>query len=143
MKAYLDANIFICYLVGERGEEEIEALFDACVSCKFGIVASKIVFGEVQARCKTSSVILLQNTIDRLRNNGKLEIADISKEDFVRAESLNHESGGKFGINDFCHAILAAREADVFVTNDREFSGEAARIAKTMSLGKFIQTLKL
>ena len=72
MKAYLDANIYVCYLLGEEGEEEIDRLFEIACKCRFSIVASNTVFAEVQRRCQNAAVPLLQFQIDKLNKAGKL-----------------------------------------------------------------------
>lgn len=142
MRAYLDANIYVCYLLGEEGEEEISELFGTCAGCKFEIIASKTVFAEVQKRCRTSATVLLQALIDRLLPIGKIRMVEMSDEDYEQADSLNSKTGGKFGINDFSHALLAAKYADVFVTNDRQFSPQASGLARTLSLAAFSHVLE-
>ncbi len=141
MKAYLDANIYVCYLLGEKGEAEIDRLFEIAAKCRFSLVGSNTAFAEVQRRCGYMAVPLLQTTINKLQKAGKLAIVNENEGEITKAIEMNATTGNRFGRNDFIHAILASRYADVFVTNDREFSGEASKIVETRSLADFLRTL--
>ena len=39
MKVYPDANIYITYLLGQKGEDEVVQFFKQGISCRFSIVA--------------------------------------------------------------------------------------------------------
>ncbi len=142
MKAYLDANIYVCYLLGERGEEEVDRALSIATECKFSIVASQAVFGEVQYCCGNEAVPLLQITMEKLSKPGKIAIEKTTEAEVSEASSLNEKTGERFGQNDFLHAIMAARHADCFVTADRKFAPEASKIVKTLTLDEFLKSLE-
>ena len=142
MKAYLDSNVFITYLLGQEGEEKIDYLLKKCAGCSFSIVSSTIVFAEIQARCEGRAAMLLQKLIDDLDGLGKLEIYAPDDETRKKADGLNLQSGNEFGINDFMHALLSGKKADLFVTNDFEFMPTAARYTAVKSVKSFLFDLE-
>ena len=118
MKVYPDANIYITYLLGQRGEEMAERFFKQGIGCRFSIVASKTVFAEIAQRCGGQGVILLQNTVDNFKKAGKLEIWNLTANDTREATTLNIEAGLRFGHNDMEHALIARKAGALLVTND-------------------------
>ncbi|MFA5108072.1 MAG: PIN domain-containing protein [Candidatus Micrarchaeia archaeon] len=141
MKVYVDANIYITYLLGEKGEADAEIFFKKGIGCKFIIVASKTTFAEISMICGGRANILLQKHIDDFKNAGKLEIVEKTLEDTQKAMELDLQSKNRYGINDFIHAILAKKHADILVTNDLKFLPTAAEIVKSSRLEKFILEL--
>lgn len=123
MKVYADANIYITYLLGQRGEEKCDYFFKKSIECHFSIVCSKTTFAEIVMICGEEAKILLQNHVDEFRGARKLEIVQRLEEDMEVAMTKGKESG--LGFNDILHKILAERHADVFITEDKrlfEFS---------------------
>jgi len=120
MKVYPDANIYITYLLGQRGEGRTDSFFKQGIGCRFSIVASNIMFAEVAQRCGGSGIILLQKNIDDFQKAGKLETLRVSVEETNESVRMNKASGNAFGLNDMTHALLAGKYADLFVTNDKE-----------------------
>ena len=141
MRVYPDANIYVTYLLGERGDEQACEFFEKSVSCLFGIVASKDVFSEVQMACENRAALLIRKLFGDLKRANKLYMAERSTEDSYKAEELNAKTGGIFGVKDFKHAILAAKHADVFVTNDYEFLGTASKLTRAMPLSEYMRKL--
>ncbi|MFA6214615.1 MAG: type II toxin-antitoxin system VapC family toxin [Candidatus Micrarchaeia archaeon] len=120
MKVYPDANIYITYLLGQRGEELAERFFKQGIRCRFSIVASNTMFAEVAQRCGGRGIMLLQKNIDDFQKAGKLETRRVSVEETNESVRMNKASGNAFGLNDMTHALLAGKYADLFVTNDKE-----------------------
>lgn len=142
MKVYPDANIFITLVLGETREDEAELFFKKSSDCLFSLVVSKTTFGEVNRRLEFKGILLLQKFIDDFTRAGKLEIIEKTGEDTEKAIILNARTSGEFGVNDFTHALLAKRYADVFVTNDFKFIKTASNIVKTESLEYFLKKLQ-
>lgn len=138
MKVYPDANIYITYLLGQKGEALTNRFFKQGLSCRFSIVASNTMFAEVAQRCKDEGNVLLQKNIDDFKKAGKLEMVEPSEEDDEMADSLDLKSGKKYGLNDFTHALLARRYADIFVTNDEKFAPAASKLVRTETLRRFV-----
>jgi predicted nucleic acid-binding protein len=142
MRAYLDSNVFITYLLGQKGEDEINLLLEKCAGCLFSIVSSTTAFAEIQARCNGRATILLQKLTDDLDRLGKLEIYAPDDETRERAEELNLQTGKEYGMNDFIHALLSSKKADFFVTNDFEFMPIASRYSNVKSVRLFLSDLE-
>ena len=140
VKIYLDANIYVNYLLGQKGEELAAEAFRRCIGCSFSIVSSPTVFDEVIVACK-GNTLLLQNLADSLKKAGKLEILEEGTELHWKAADLNEKSRKKYGLNDFIHALHTRDNADLFVTGDLKFRPEAAKIAKTATLREFLASL--
>ena len=140
MKVYPDANIYVAYLLGQRGEELADRFFKLGIGCKFSIVASNTVFAEVAQRCGESGKILLQKNIDDFTKAGKLELLLETPAIFDSADRINMESGEKYGINDVIHVLLATAHADVFITNDAGHARFASRYVKAVSLSEFLKS---
>jgi len=140
MKVYPDANIYITYLLGQRGEAMADCFFKQGIRCRFSIVASNIVFAEVAQRCQEEGKILLQKNIDDFRKAGKLEIIERTPEELKEALEMGIKTGQEFGRNDMLHSVLARNHADVFVTNDKNLAKYAAKIQKAMSLEEFVES---
>lgn len=138
MKVYPDANIYIAYLLAEKDEPLIDTFFRQGASCRFTIVASKTMFAEIAQICQGKSILLLQKHIDDFKEAGKLEIVDKTSEDVEKAIELDIKSGKKCGLNDFLHAILAKKYADVLVTNDAKLIPHASKIVRTMKMKDFL-----
>lgn len=138
MKVYVDANVYVTYLLGQSGEGMADRFFRQGISCRFSIVASNTVFAEVAQRCGRSAMMLLQKTVDDFRNVGKLELVEPSEEDDESADRLDLQSGGKYGVNDFTHALLAKKYADIFVTNDEKFIPSATKLVRTFTMEEFL-----
>ena len=119
MKVYPDANIYITYLLGQKGEDEVVQFFKQGISCRFSIVASDTMFAEVARRCGQNSIILLQKNVDEFKKAGKLELIHENPEIFEGAgPRINRETGKEYGLNHIIHTLLAKEHADVFVTSD-------------------------
>jgi predicted nucleic acid-binding protein len=142
VKAYLDSNVFITYLLGQEGEDEIDCLLKKCAGCSFSVVSSTVVFAEIQARCSGHATMLLQKLTDDLDRLGKLEIFAPDDETRKKADSLNLLGGNEFGITDFMHALLSGKKADLFVTNDFEFMPTASKYTKVKSVSSFLSDLE-
>jgi predicted nucleic acid-binding protein len=137
MKAYFDSNIYISFLLGEESEEVIGNIFVKGVECAFVIVSSPTVFAEIGKRCGGRGSLLLQMKLDELMGAGKIEIVRDSIEMDSEAAELNERTPGRLGLNDFVHALLAAKHADVFVTNDTELRKVASGKIRAVSLSDF------
>lgn len=122
MKVYPDANIYITYLLGQKGEALSDRFFKQGIGCRFSIVASKTVFAEIAQRCGGQGAILLQKSIDDFKKVGKLEIWNLTTEDIREATALNIEAGLRFGHNDMEHALIARKTGALLVTNDRKLA---------------------
>jgi len=122
MKVYPDANLYITFLLGQRGEEAANRFFRQGISCRFSIVASNTMFAEVAQRCGRSGIILLQKNIDDFKKAGKLEVHEVDKDETDEAVRMNLASGRRFGLNDMEHAIIARKCADIFVTDDKKLA---------------------
>ncbi len=142
MRVYPDANIYLRLLLAEPGEELANRFFKRSADCLFDLAVSKTTFGEVNRRCEGRGSIWLQDHLDKFKGAGKLVVVEKSKEDAAGADRLNFETGNEFGVNDFLHALLARRHADVLVTDDFRFITPASKIVKTMSLSEFLEFLK-
>ncbi len=142
MKVYPDANIIVALVLGEEEEDLAELFLKKSADCLYSIVVSKTTFGEVSQRLENKGTLLLQKFIDDFTQAKKLEVIQKSKDDEEKAIELNEQTSGKFGVNDFIHALLAKKHADVFVTNDRLFTKKASGMVKTLSLGEFLMRLK-
>ena len=142
MKAYLDSNVFITYLLGQKGEDEIDLLLKKCAGCSFSIVSSTTVFAEIQSRCEGSATILLQKLSDDLERLGKLEIYAPDDETREKADDLNLQTGKRYGLNDFIHALLSSKKADFFVTNDFAFMPIASKYSNVKSVRSFLSDLE-
>ncbi len=105
------------------------------------MVGSGDVFAEVQHACRGKSTILLQKLVDDLKGAGKLLIIERDEAITQKAVSLNGKTGGKYGRNDFLHALLAQKHADLLLTSDSKFKPEASKIVKTRLLGEFLSEL--
>lgn len=135
MKVYVDANVYVTYLLGQRGEELAHRFFGQGISCRFSIVASNTMFAEVAQRCGRSAIMLLQENIDDFEMAEKLEVHRVEKEETNEAVRLNEEAGRIFGLNDMEHALIARKFADAFVTEDR---GLARYLRKTFGQNVFL-----
>ncbi|MBI5036777.1 hypothetical protein HZC09_05535 [Candidatus Micrarchaeota archaeon] len=82
-----------------------------------------------------------EDVIDEFKDAKKLEIVQKTGKDTEDAIRLNSSAGGVFGVNDFTHALLAQRHADVFVTNDLKFIKTASLMVKTFTLEQFLAGL--
>ncbi len=138
MKVYPDANIYVTYLLGQRGEAQADRFFKQGIGCRFSIVASNTMFAEVAQRCRNEGKMLLQKNIDDFRKAGKLEIIERTPEELKEAIEMTVELDGNFGRNDMLHSVLAKKYADIFVTNDRNLANFASKTQKAMSLEKFV-----
>ena len=118
MKVYPDANIYVTYLLGQRGEELADRFFKQGIGCRFSIVASDTMFAEVANRCGRTAILLLQRNIDDFRKGGKLEIHTVQKDETDEAVRMNIDSKLEFGLNDMEHSLIARKKADVFITQD-------------------------
>lgn len=142
VKAYLDSNVFITYLLGQDGEDEADCLLKKCAGCSFSIVSSTVVFAEIQARCDGRATMLLQKLTDDLDKLEKLEIFAPDDETRKKADGLNLQGGNEFGINDFMHALICGKKADLFVTNDFEFMPTASKYTAVKSARSFLSDLE-
>ena len=142
MKAYLDSNVFITYLLGQKGEDEVDLLLKKCAGCSFSLVSSTTAFAEIQSRCKGHATLLLQKLVDDLDGLGKLEIYAPDDETWKKASDLNLQTGKEYGINDFMHALISSKKADWFVTNDFEFLPIASKYSKAKSVRSFLSDLE-
>lgn len=140
MKVYPDANIYVTYLLGQRGEALADKFFKQGISCRFSIVASDTMFGEVAQRCERSAIMLLQKNIDDYKKAGKIELIAENPLIFSLADNLNRKTGRKFGMNDIIHVLLASAHADVFVTSDRNLAAFASKYVKAATLESFVES---
>lgn len=140
MKIYLDSNIYLDYLLGQKGEELAAEAFRRSIGCSFTIVSSPTVVEEVILACK-GNTILMQNLWDNLKKAGKLSIVQKDAATVQEAILLNEKTGGEYGRNDFIHAILAEKHADIFVTRDLEFMPSAKGITRSETLAEFLSNL--
>ncbi|MCX6772564.1 MAG: hypothetical protein NTV88_02220 [Candidatus Micrarchaeota archaeon] len=122
MKVYPDANIYITYLLGQRGEALADRFFKQGIGCRFSIVASNTMFAEVAQRCKGSGVMLLQKNIDDYKKVGKLEVHIMENAEIDEAEKLDLASGCTYGQNDMEHSLIARKLADAFITDDKRLA---------------------
>lgn len=141
MRVYADTNIYVAYLLGEKGEAEADRFFRRGIGCKFILVASNTIFSEIALACGGRALPLLQKHIDDFKDAGKLEVVEENEGQTEEARELNEKTGNRYGLNDFSHAILAKKHADLFVTNDFRFLGTASKIVKTKKLGNFLSEL--
>ncbi len=142
MKVYPDANVFVALLIDEPHGPAAELFFKKSADCLFDIVVSKTTLGEVSQRLENKGTLWLQNFIDEFKDAKKLEIVQKSEKETSEAIRLNQTTGGQFGVNDFIHALLVQRHADVFVTNDLKFFRTASRMVETLTLEQFLAILK-
>ncbi len=142
MRVYPDANVYVALLLGERDAGLANLFFKRSADCLFTLVVSKTTFAEVNSALGGRGTIWLQDHLDKFRGAGKLEVVEKDGRDVGDAHRLNLLAGGKFGLNDFLHALLAKRCADVFVTQDRAFARRACRMVKAMSLAEFLAALE-
>jgi predicted nucleic acid-binding protein len=142
MKVYHDANIYITYLLGQKGEVQADLFFKQGIGCRFSIVASKTVFAEIAQRCGGQGIIILQNTVDNFKKAGKLEIWNLTAEDTGEATTLNIQAGLRFGHNDMEHALIARKSGALFVTNDRKLARHLNEKFKqgTIGLEEFVES---
>ena len=140
MKVYPDANIYVTYLLGQKGEEKADRFFKQGIGCRFSIVASDTMFAEVAQRCDKNGMMLLQKNIDDLRKAGKLEVVTYTPEEVDEAYEIVLKTCLKYGRNDVLHTILAKKYADIFVTNDRNLSDFASKTQRVASLEMFVES---
>jgi len=138
MKVYPDANIYITYLLGQKGEALAVKFFTQGLECRFSIVASNTMFAEVAQRCEGNGLMLLQKNVDEFKGANKLEIIEKTPEELKEAVETAVKLGESLGRNDVLHTILAKRCADVFVTNDRNLLKFAQKSQNAMSLKEFV-----
>jgi predicted nucleic acid-binding protein len=140
MRVYVDANIYITYLLGQRGEENCNKYFKKSIDCHFSIVCSKTTFAEISMICGSESKLLLQKHIDEFKSAGKLEVVEKLEKDVEIAIGEGETSG--LGFNDIVHMILAKRHADIFVTEDRRLEEYASKEMEVRGLNDFLSELK-
>ena len=140
MKVYPDANIYITYLLGQKGEAQADLFFKQGIGCRFSIVASNTMFAEVAQRCREEGKLLLQKNIDDFQKAGKLEIIERTPEELKEALEMGIMTGQKFGRNDMLHALLARNHADIFVTNDKNLAKYASKTQKAMGIEEFVES---
>ena len=140
MKVYPDANVFITYLLGQKGEQTADRFFKQGIGCRFSIVASKVMFAEVAKRCGQDGIILLQKSIDGLQNAGKLEIVDYAPDEVEEAYAAVMKMSASIGRNDALHSILSKKYADILVTDDRDLARFASKAQKVMGLAEFVDS---
>ena len=138
MRVYPDANIYVTYLLGQKGEEAADRFFRQGIRCRFSIVGSDTMFAEVAQRCGNEGKVLLQKNIDDLKQAGKLEIIESTPEE--KKEAAGRAFGLDFGRNDVLHCILARKHADVFVTDDRGLAKFASKTQKALDLRAFVES---
>lgn len=138
MKVYLDANIYVTHLLGQRGEEMVADFFRKSAACLFSLAVSKLAFAEVAQACNGTGIMLLQKHIDDFKSMRKIEVIEKTAEDDENAKLLNIQTGRKYGFNDCAHALLAKKHADVFVTDDKKLSELASQFVKTFTLKEFL-----
>ncbi len=141
MKAYADSNVYLSYLLEERNWRQAEEFFGYCIEGRFTAVSSKFVWHEIIKYADCIGPLRLERFVSDLRGSGRLLNVDCTTEERDLALKLNLETADEFGYNDFMHAILASRHADVFVSNDLKFSPTASKIVKTMTLHEFLRGL--
>lgn len=141
MRVYLDSNIYISYLLGEKNAEEIAGFLQISADCRFEIVASRTTFEEVAQICGDSAKMLLQQHLDEFRNAGKLTVVERSAEDLEQALIINEETRGEYGLNDIIHILLAKKHADMLVSNDKKLLPFASKSVKAKTVGKFLSEL--
>lgn len=141
MRVYFDSNLFVAFLLGQKYEAQVERALDKGIGCAFTLVSSPDVFAEVQIACQGTATLLLQKLIDDLKRAGKLEIVLRDEELTNQAVELNEKTGNKYGRNDFIHALLAKKHADLFVTNDLKFKPTANGIVTTKTIAEFLALL--
>lgn len=74
MKVYVDANVYVAYLLGERDERQVDEFFLRCLECRFSLVASPVLFREIQVACGFCAQLLLQHGLDRLHALNKIQV---------------------------------------------------------------------
>ena len=140
MKVYPDANIYVTYLLGQKGEALCDRFFKQGIGCRFSLVASNTMFAEVAQRCGRSSLMLFQKNIDDYKKVRKLEVIAEKPAIFSSADELNRKTGRKYGLNDITHVLLASENADVFVTSDRNLATFASKYVKAVLLESFVES---
>ena len=140
MKVYPDANIYITYLLGQKGEQLSDRFFKQGIGCRFSIVASNTMFAEVAQRCGESGKILLQKNIEDFKKVKKLEIIERTPEELREAIARGIETDQIFGRNDMLHSVLARNHSDVFVTDDKSLAKISAKTQIAMSLEDFVES---
>ena len=140
MKVYLDSNVYIAYLLGEKNADEIAGFLQISADCLFEIVASRTTFEEVAQICGDSAKILLQQHLDEFRGNKKLTIVERSAEDLERALIINEQTRGEYGLNDITHLLLAQKHADILVSNDKKLLPFASKFVKAKTVGEFLSS---
>jgi len=71
MKVYPDANIYIAYLLGQKGEAMETASSSRVSDAGFPLWHQNIMFAEVAQRCGGNGILLLQKNIDDFQKAGK------------------------------------------------------------------------
>jgi len=140
MKVYPDANIYITYLLGQKGEAQADLFFKQGIGCRFSIVASNTMFAEVAQKCRGSGTLLLQKNIEDFKKAGKLDIVNYTPDDIEEAYKMVMRMGLTVGRNDVLHSILSRKHADILVTDDKGLAKFASKTQKVMKLAEFIDS---
>lgn len=135
-KLYIDANVLISVWKDEiaRGKLPIyfgyysERMLEAAIECKYNLVISKLVIGEILEKYKFLKSSL-SSLINKLRGINKVEIIDAPDQLIDKAFELNQKLSKKdvqVGWKDCFHLLLAKQSADAFVSWETQL-GEIAR----------------
>ena len=140
MKVYLDSNVYIAYLLGEKNADEIAGFLQISAACHFEIVASRTTFEEVAQICGDSAKMLLQQHLNEFRSAKKLTVVERSEEDLERALIINEQTRGEYGLNDITHLLLALKHANILVSNDKKLLPFASKFVKAKTVGEFLSS---
>ena len=142
MRVYPDANIYLTYLLGRRGEGGVQRFFDLGLKCKFVLIVSTTTFAEVQQGAQGKGSLLLQRHIDEFQGAGKIEVISRTPDEVSLAVKYNDQTAKVYGVNDYLHALMARNKADIFVSDDLQFRNEAKKFVCTMTLKEFLSGLE-
>ncbi len=142
MDAYLDANVYLAYFLGEAEQEQVRRLLDLSSGCRFSLTASTHVFGEVQHVSKNRSSLLIQQFLDSFQSRKKLKLVPATPQDVEWAGVQDEKTGFVIGFNDWMHVRLASKYSDVLVSNDRALKNLSKPWVRCETIETFLESLK-
>ncbi|MBI5225732.1 type II toxin-antitoxin system VapC family toxin [Candidatus Micrarchaeota archaeon] len=140
--AYLDANAYLAYFLGEAEQEKVRRLLDVSLGCRFSLTASAPVFGEVQHVSGNRSSLLIQQFLDSLQSRKKLKMVPVTLQDVEWADLQDEKTGFILGFNDWMHVRLASKYSDVLVSNDRTLKQLSVPWVRCETIETFLESLK-
>ncbi len=141
MRAYLDANVYLAYFLGEKDEELVDRLFQTSLACRFSLTASRDVYREVQRACQDRGAILIREHMGAFQKSQKLQIVHATPSDLLWASNQNIRTDRLLGLNDWIHVRLSSLHSDVLVSNDRDLLELARPWVESQTLVDFLKSL--